>query len=53
MTRRFGRFVSVFGDYTAIDQSSSLLAQPNVLNQLYQMISFGISYSPRQIHLKQ
>jgi hypothetical protein len=53
VTRQLGRFVNVFANYTAVDQTSTLTSQTNVLNQLYQLISFGIAYSPRQIHLNQ
>jgi hypothetical protein len=53
-TRRLGRYLNVFANYTAVDQSSSLAAsQTNVLNQLYQVIGFGIAYSPRETHLRQ
>ena len=46
-SRRLGRNFSVFANYTALDQSSSLALQTNVLNQLEQLISFGIGYTPR------
>jgi hypothetical protein len=52
-TRRLGRYLNVVASYSAIDQSSSLTSQTNVLNQLYQVISFGIAYSPRETHLRQ
>ena len=51
-TRKLGRYFNVFASYTAIDQSSSLLNVPNVLNTLWQTIGFGIGYSPREIRLK-
>ena len=52
-TRRLGRYLSLFANYTAIDQSSSFSSslQANVLNQLEQVISFGIGYSPRATHI--
>ena len=52
-TRRLGRYLSVFANYTAIDQSSSSISflQPGVLNQLQQVFSFGVGYSPRQKRL--
>jgi len=52
-TRRLGRYLSLFSNYTAIDQSSSLFSslQPNVLNQLEQVVSAGIGYSPRAARL--
>ena len=51
-TRKLGRYFNVFASYTAVDQSSSLLNAPNVLNTLWQTIGFGIGYSPREIRLK-
>jgi hypothetical protein len=51
-TRKLGRYFNVFASYTAVDQSSSLLNAPNVLNTLSQTIGFGIGYSPREIRLK-
>jgi hypothetical protein len=48
-TRRLGRYLSLFANYTAIDQSSSSSSslQSNVLNQLEQIIAFGVGYTPR------
>jgi hypothetical protein len=60
-TRKLGRHFNAFASYTAIDQSSNLqISVPNtpissnatILNGLYQVISFGIGYSPREKHLK-
>jgi len=51
-TRRLGRYIGVFASYTAIDQSSSATLATNVLNQFYQVIGCGISYSPRETHLR-
>jgi hypothetical protein len=62
-SRKLGRYLNIFASYTAIDQSSNLLAQltlqnqhashnTNVLNGMYQVISFGIGYSPREKQLK-
>lgn len=45
-TRKLGRYFKVFASYTAVDQSSSILNAPNVLNALWQTIGFGIGYSP-------
>jgi len=47
-TKQMGPFLSFFANYTAVDQSSGLASQTNVLNQLYQLVSFGIAYSPRE-----
>jgi hypothetical protein len=50
-SRHLGRNFSVFASYTALDQSSSLALQTNVLNQLEQIVGFGIGYTPRRTHL--
>ena len=52
-TRRLGRYLALFANYSAIDQSTSFSSsiQSNVLNQLEQVIAFGIGYSPRATHL--
>lgn len=47
-TRRLGRYFSTFANYTAIDQSSSAALPTNTLNQFYQVIGFGIGYTPRR-----
>lgn len=55
ITQRLGPYLGVFAGYTAIDQSSGLsplTPQANVLNQFYQVINFGITYSPRQERLR-
>jgi len=46
--RRLGRFFSVFASYTATDQSSSSTLPGNTLNNLLQIVGFGVSYSPRE-----
>jgi len=51
-TRRVGRYISVFGNYTAIMQSSSSALNANALSGLLQVVSFGIGYSPRETHLR-
>jgi hypothetical protein len=56
-TRQLGRYFSIFGNYTAEDQTSNQAAgqaiQSNVLNEFYQVIGFGIAFSPRETHLRQ
>ena len=56
-TRQLGRYISIFANYTAIDQSSNWsIAQlgnnVNLISGLYQVVGFGIGYSPREIHLR-
>jgi hypothetical protein len=53
VTKQFGRYVNIFATYTAIDQATSTTTQANILNELYHMVSFGVAYAPREIHLKQ
>jgi hypothetical protein len=50
--KRFGRYLSVFANYTAEDQSSSSKLPANTLGHLMQTVGFGIEYSPRDTHLK-
>jgi hypothetical protein len=52
-TRQLGRYFNVFANYTAENQSSNQAAQSNVLSGFYQVIGFGIAYSPRETHLRQ
>lgn len=42
---RMGKYVSAFANYTATSQSSSAQVPSNVLNQLMQVVSLGISFS--------
>ena len=68
-TRKLGRYLNIFVSYTAIDQSSNLQTNvqiisgcttspcsvsvnTNILNGLDQVISFGIGYSPREMHFR-
>ncbi len=51
-TWRMSRYFTAFASYTADDQSSSSLLPSNALNQILQVISFGIGYSPREKHLE-
>ena len=56
VSQRWGRYLTAFSSYTAVDQSSGLSGstpQTNILNELYQVISFGVSFSPRQARLGQ
>ena len=51
-SRQLGRYFSLFANYTAIDQSSSIQNSASILSGLYQVLGFGIGYSPREIHLR-
>ena len=51
-TRRFGRYFTVFANYTAIQQSSNAGLSANIVNGLSQVVGFGVAYSPRDINLK-
>lgn len=55
-SRRISRPISVYASYTASNQSFNnqrVVLAPNVLNGLLQTFAFGISYSPRSLHLGQ
>jgi hypothetical protein len=45
ITRRLGRSISFFANYTAVNQSTSSPLGSNVLNALMQLTSVGVSYS--------
>jgi hypothetical protein len=51
-TRRLGRYITVFANYTAIQQSSSSALPTNAIRGVSQVIGFGVGYSPREIHFK-
>ena len=51
-SRRIGRFISVFANYTAMNQSSNSTLPSSVLHQLIHVVGFGIEYSPQERHLK-
>lgn len=54
-TRQLGRYFSVFGNYSAENQNSNQAAQAaqsNILNEFYQVIGFGVAFSPRETHLR-
>ena len=50
--RRLGRYWNLFVNYTATHQLSSAALPANVINGLSQVIGFGISYSPRELHFR-
>ncbi len=52
-TRRLGRYLTVFANYTATAQSSSSVLPANTLSGLMQVVAFGIGYSSRETHLRQ
>jgi hypothetical protein len=51
-TRRLGRYITIFANYTATEQSSSSALPTNAISGLSQVIGFGIGYSPREMHLR-
>ena len=51
-SRRVGRYLSVFANYTAMDQSSSSALPANTLSQLMYVVGFGIELSARVTHIK-
>jgi hypothetical protein len=46
-TLRLSQYLTTFASYTATDQSSGYLLPTNALSGLWQVVSFGIGYSPR------
>jgi hypothetical protein len=46
-TLRLSRYLTTFASYTATDQSSAYSLPTNALTGLWQVVSFGIGYSPR------
>ena len=55
-SRRISRSVSAYASYTASNQTYNAVngvVPPGVLNGLVQSFAFGISYSPRSLHLGQ
>ena len=52
VTRRLGRNLSVFLNYTAESQSASAALPSNTLNQLMQLVGFGIGYSSRELSFR-
>ena len=53
VTRSLGRLFSAYAGYMATDQSLTSSASNVPLNGLFQTISFGIGFTPPQIHLRQ
>jgi hypothetical protein len=51
-TRKLGRNFSVYASYTGTEQSSSTQVSANVLSGLWQVIGFGIGYTPQPRHLR-
>jgi hypothetical protein len=49
-TRRIGRYLTAFVNYTAIQQSSSSVLPSNSMNGLSQVLGFGLGYSPREMY---
>ena len=47
-TLRLSRYLTTFASYTATDQSSASQLPANALSGLWQVVSFGIGYSPRE-----
>jgi hypothetical protein len=51
-TRKWGRYLSFYANYTATEQSSGSTLPTNAISQLSQVIGFGAAYSPRAMHFK-
>lgn len=51
VTRRLGRYLTMFANYSAITQTSSALLPSNALGQFMQVFGFGFGYSPLRVRL--
>ena len=51
ITRKIGPQISLFANYTAMDQSTSSALPRNTLHGLLQIASVGISYGSREVHV--
>ena len=51
-TQRWGRYIVVSANYTAIQQSSSAALPSTAISGLSQVIGFSIGYSPRETRLR-
>jgi len=50
--QRWGRYIVVFANYTATQQSSNSTLPSNAISGLSQVIGFGLGYSPREKRFK-
>jgi hypothetical protein len=51
-TRRLGRYFDLFASYTASKQLSSSVLSAKAINGVSQTVTFGIGYSPREMHFR-
>jgi hypothetical protein len=51
-TRQLSRYFNAYANYTVTHQLSSGALPANVISGLSQVIGFGISYSPRELHFR-
>lgn len=51
VSRTFGRYWSVFGNYSAISQGASATVPGNTLNELIQTFGFGVGFTPKPLRL--
>lgn len=52
VTRKWGRYLSFYANYTATEQSSGSALPTNAISGLSQVIGFGVAYTPREMHFK-
>jgi hypothetical protein len=52
-TYHLGRNLIFFANYTGTNQSTSVALPSNALNQLLQIVGFGVGFSPRETHRNQ
>jgi hypothetical protein len=51
-TRRWGRYIVVFANYSATQQSTSSALPATAIRGLSQVVSFGLGYSPLEVRLR-
>jgi hypothetical protein len=51
-TRKLGRYFDVFASYTASKQLSSSALSAKAIHGVSQTVTFGIGYSPREMHFR-
>jgi fructose-specific phosphotransferase system IIC component len=52
VTRRLGRYFSVYAAYTGISQSSTSALSPNAIGGLIQVFTGGIGFTPREFQFR-
>ena len=51
VSRMFGRYISIFGNYSLASQGSNASVPGNTLNEVIQVVGFGVGFTPAQLRL--